>query len=103
LDSNLLDGAIPFSIGLLVALTAVSVENNRLSELPQSLVSLAALRYLALLFKLHVLPGQPAALSRWWHDIGARARRVCRRSLSLCNNSFDGTLPAFLVNATWIT
>jgi hypothetical protein len=26
-----------------------------------------------------------------------------RRTLSLCNNSINGALPAFLLNATWIT
>jgi hypothetical protein len=44
LESNQLEGAIPFSIGSLASLSSLTVDHNRLSELPQSLLSLAALR-----------------------------------------------------------
>jgi hypothetical protein len=44
LESNQLEGGIPFSFGSLSALSALTIDNNRVSEAPQSLLSLPALR-----------------------------------------------------------
>jgi hypothetical protein len=44
LASNQLEGGIPFGVGSLVSLSVLTIDNNRVSEAPQSLLSLAALR-----------------------------------------------------------
>jgi hypothetical protein len=44
LESNQLEGGIPFSFGSLRSLSALTIDNNRMFEIPLSLMSLAALR-----------------------------------------------------------
>jgi hypothetical protein len=100
LASNQLEGGIPFTFGSLVSLSALTVDNNRVSEMPQSLLSLAALRCGlsgGIVFRFVALLRRSSLIVR------LTAPTLLCRTLSLCNNSFSGALPAFLLNATWIT
>jgi hypothetical protein len=99
LESNQLEGAIPFSIGSLASLANLTVDHNRVSDLPVSILSLAALRC-GLMIDRVAAPLQPHFLPSLMSLV---AYLACDRTLSLCNNSFNGPLPAFLSNATWIT
>ncbi len=44
LESNQLEGAIPLSFGSLAGMASLTVDHNRISDVPQSLLSLASLR-----------------------------------------------------------
>jgi hypothetical protein len=45
LESNQLEGTIPFSIGSLASLSSLTVDHNRITDIPSSLSSVTALRY----------------------------------------------------------
>ncbi len=45
LESNQLEGPVPFTIGSLGSLSSLTLDHNRLSALPQSTLSLVALRF----------------------------------------------------------
>jgi hypothetical protein len=96
LESNQLQGGIPFSIGSIVSLSSLTLDHNGVSEMPQSLLSLVALRY-----DQTAVAARPRCVRRRCLRVIITAARC--RTLSLCNNSFNGPLPAFMLNATWIT
>ncbi len=100
LSLNQLDGTVPFTFGLMMSLSYLNVDFNRITEVPQSILSMTALRC-AECGKVPYDMQELKDLLR--HQPWLYVQFCAVRTLSLCNNSFTGSTPAFLRNATWIT